>query len=271
MMEVFVITMSDERFEAAESNLVKAGTPRPQIVRFPATVGKNVDVTDVRIVKSGAYSDDSKWKSDTTRLPSKGAIGCYLSHYKLWKQVLATERDAIIVEDDIVFRVDNAMEEIEKQWEKAKLLGIELLLLGSSNVSKKPSGTPGLFFVNEPFFGCEGYVMSPTAAKHLIAKAMPMSMQVDAFVGTMAKNRVITLGITRPTIAGQNHILKSTIQPRTLTRETLYLLRIHWLPALLVFSILLALGLMAYSGKFKFIGTLPSRTGQYPKEVSAAT
>ncbi len=45
-MEVFVISMNNERYSAAEKNLVGSGFLKAQLVRFPATVGATVDLND---------------------------------------------------------------------------------------------------------------------------------------------------------------------------------------------------------------------------------
>lgn len=37
------------------------------------------------------------------QLTSEGAIGCYLSHYSLWKKCVEMQRPILIMEDDIAF------------------------------------------------------------------------------------------------------------------------------------------------------------------------
>lgn len=246
-MEVFVISMNDERFSAAEKNLVGSGFLKAQLVRFPATVGATVDLNDSSIVSPetrnhvlGLPSSLSRNSNSNGRfIPSKGALGCYLSHYKLWKQIAAEGNDAIIAEDDIVFRVPNASQEIQKKWDAAKKIGLDLLLLGSSKLPLLPSTEPGLFHVMDHFFGTEGYVISPDGAKRLLDSALPIKVQVDAYIGSFASTKKLKIGAVKPSISGQNHMLVSTVQPQTMKRQTLHTLRRHWLPVLLLMVLVL--------------------------------
>lgn len=237
-MEVFVISMNDERYQSAEKNLTGSGFLKSQIVRFPAVVGSTIDLSDDSIVHLNTKNHLLENNSNTTTtnknngqlIPSKGALGCYLSHYNLWKQIAAEGNDAIIAEDDIVFRIPNAYSTIEKKWEESKQLGMQLLLLGSSKLPLLQSSVPGLFHVMDHFFGTEGYVLSPEGAQRLLMTALPIKVQVDAYIGSFAASKKLKIGAVRPSISGQNHILQSTVQPQTLKRKTLYTLRKHWLP-----------------------------------------
>lgn len=244
-MEVFVISMNDDRFTTAETNLVEAGFLKTQIVRFPAVDGALVDLNNETLVSrevrthllGGESSSDVIKKNKTKLIPSRGALGCYLSHLKLWKQIAAEGNDAIIAEDDIVFRVSHASEQIESRWADSKKLGLDLLLLGSSKLPLLPSSVPGLFHVLDHFFGTEGYVLSAEGAKRLLATALPIKVQVDAYIGSFASSKKLKVGAVKPSISGQNHIFVSTVQPQTMQRKVLHAVRIHWLPVLLLVCI----------------------------------
>jgi GR25 family glycosyltransferase involved in LPS biosynthesis len=249
-MEVFVISMNDDRYQSAETNLIGSGFLKSQIVRFPAVVGSTIDLNDESLVHASTKTyllnkeNNSQPYYDTKinhgqLIPSKGALGCYLSHYHLWKQIAAEGHDAIIAEDDIVFRIPNANAEIEKKWEQSKQLGIQILLLGSSKLPLLQSTIPGLFHVMDHFFGTEGYVLSPEGAQRLLMNALPIKIQVDAYIGSFASSKKLKIGAVRPSISGQNHMLQSTVQPQTLKRKTLFTVRKHWLPILIFLCVLL--------------------------------
>jgi len=256
-MEVFVISMNDERFSAAEKNLVGSGFLKAQLVRFPATVGATVDLNDSAIVSPETknhvlgLSLSPNSNLNGRFIPSRGALGCYLSHYKLWKQIAAEGNDAIIAEDDIVFRIPNASQEIQKKWDAGKKLGLDLLLLGSSKLPLLPSTEPGLYHVMDHFFGTEGYVLSPEGAKRLLDSALPIKVQVDAYIGSFASSKKLKIGAVKPSISGQNHMLVSTVQPQTLKRQTLHSIRKHWLPLILVLILVLALVAFVVFNKLK--------------------
>lgn len=242
--------MTEERFSSAEHNLIGAGFLRAQIVKYPAVIGAEVNLEDSIVVdtrtrdhllglESGTKNSNSKF------IPSRGALGCYLSHFQLWKQIALGGNDAIVAEDDIVFRVSNANSKIQAKWDECKKLGIDLLLLGSSKLPLLPSSSPEIFHVMDHFFGTEGYVISPEAAKRLVENALPIKVQVDAYIGSFASSKKLKIGAIKPSITGQNHMFESTVQPQTIKRKTLHALRKNWLPLLIfVLLLLLSLGLV---------------------------
>ena len=250
-MEVFVISMTEDRYSAAEQNLKGSGFYESQIVRFPAVNGQTVDLTDSSIVSVETRNRLSLAHNTTNKtnggkfIPSKGAIGCFLSHYKLWQTIATGLHDAIIVEDDIVFRIPNASDEIQKKWDDAKALGMDLLLLGSSKLPLLPTANSSIFKVMDHFFGTEAYVLSPEAAKRLTEKALPIQMQVDAYIGSFAASKKLKISAVRPSISGQNHMLESTVQPQTFKRQTLFAARKHWLP-LLIFVLIFVFVLVTF-------------------------
>ena len=89
------------------------------------------------------------------------------------------------------------------------------------------------------FFGTEGYVLSPEGAQRLLMNALPIKVQVDAYIGSFASSKKLKIGAVRPSISGQNHMLQSTVQPQTLKRKTLFTVRKHWLPILIFLCVVL--------------------------------
>jgi len=258
-MEVFVISMNDERFSAAEKNLVGSGFSKTQLVRFPAVIGDSVDLNDASIVSPETKNQVLGLNSGPSNgrfIPSRGALGCYLSHFKLWKQISAEGNDAIIAEDDIVFRIPNASNEIQKKWDSAKKIGLDLLLLGSSKLPLLPSTESGLFHVMDHFFGTEGYVISPEGARRLLQSALPIKVQVDAYIGSFAASKKLKIGAVKPSISGQNHMLASTVQPQTIKRKALHSLRKQWLPTLIVLILIITL-LVFYMLNYSKLTNLP--------------
>ena len=65
---------------------------------FNAIDGNELDECDYRDRWQGDW-----WKVMRGRLLSPGEIGCFLSHYALWKRMVATgEEHAVIMEDDVI-------------------------------------------------------------------------------------------------------------------------------------------------------------------------
>lgn len=243
-MEVFVISLAKhhDRYNSAETQLLRAGFLKTQIVHFPAVEGSKVNIDDESIVSSQARHhilSGSGAKNGGQFIPSRNALGCYLSHYRLWQIIASQGGDAMIAEDDIVFRVPNASRAITERWESAKKLGMEILLLGGSKLPLLPSTEKNVFHVMDHFFGTEGYIISAQGAERLLKNALPIKTQVDAYIGSFASTRKIKIGAVRPSISGQSHIFPSSVQNQTLKRRVFFKLRQQWLPALFLILFLI--------------------------------
>ena len=100
---IFVISLA--RAAARRENMrrrLDALGARYEIVN--AVDGKELDLSQ--------YGDRLRpdlWRKTARREPTRGEIGCFLSHYQLWERIADTEHDcALILEDDAVWGDDFA-------------------------------------------------------------------------------------------------------------------------------------------------------------------
>jgi len=164
--------------------------------RFDAVYGKDLDPLYIDKItypsvqytmKNGRYVDSN--------IETLGAIGCYLSHVKLWED-LANSNDEmlLILEDDAVtnnfsgFQINQFLNEIienDPDW--------DVIFLGYSKPSPSSNVdipvTNSVYKINEITFQTHAYVLSKKGALKLLSKAFPIVDQVDSYMSYMAMTR----------------------------------------------------------------------------------
>jgi len=112
----------------------------------------------------GKLDIDSK---EAKKMSTPGVMGCFDSHYRLWKQCYDTGKPLIIWEDDIILR----RKFIPVEWNE-----ILILALGHPTKSPRwmhlldnPRGEPTALNYKSPSMpGCCGYAIKPIAAEKLL-------------------------------------------------------------------------------------------------------
>lgn len=164
--------------------------------RFDAVYGKDLDPLYIdkitypsvqHTMKNGRYIDSN--------IETLGAIGCYLSHVKLW-EALANSNDEmlLILEDDAItnnfsaFQINQFLNEIienDPEW--------DVIFLGYTKPSPSPNAdipvTESVYKINEITFQTHAYLLSKKGALKLLSKAFPIVDQVDSYMSYMAITR----------------------------------------------------------------------------------
>ena len=164
--------------------------------RFDAVYGKDLDPLYIdkitypsvqHTIKNGRYIDSN--------IETLGAIGCYLSHVKLW-EALANSNDEmlLILEDDAItnnfsaFQINQFLNEIRENdpdW--------DVIFLGYTKPSPSPNAdipiTESVYKINEITFQTHAYLLSKKGALKLLSKAFPIVDQVDSYMSYMAITR----------------------------------------------------------------------------------
>lgn len=185
---VFVINLDDKKhqWESVKVKLKKVGFS--DIRRFAAINGKHLSEDQVKTLLSpDQYDKLGKLREFHEDLGSVGAVGCYLSHYILWLQIVRMNRPCIIVEDDFVpsTLVDNI-----DSCEKYDFVLLHYLLLRETPYAGKFSSRK-LIPYSGMFFGTACYWINPQAARQFCETAFPIRQQVDSYMGTVIKSQPI--------------------------------------------------------------------------------
>ncbi len=116
-----------------------------------------------RIIRREPISENHKGKCSRP-----GVIGCFYSHYQLWKKCVSLREPIMIFEDDVVFY---------RGWHPVAWEGVLILSLGKSSFLTEPqktfldnpSGVPrAVPWKNFSMPGASGYAITPECAAGLI-------------------------------------------------------------------------------------------------------
>lgn len=203
------------------------------INQFQAIDGRKMDPVSLlkeKTISIKAYNDLITKRSDHSALPSTGAVGCALSHMELWKKCADQFEYIVIVEDDLILRA------IKKEDEENILAALAepngAFISPIFNKIKK----------GDFFWGLHLCFISKGAAKALLKTALPIEIQVDAYISHM--NNLNYINLQGYPIAKQSaHV--SSIQdlcikcmlPQNLTTYAMMLLGLIAIVLILVISV----------------------------------
>lgn len=108
-----------------------------------------------------------------------GALGCYLSHLKLWEHVRKSRKKILILEDDVVIPKD-----FMKQLEKRRLElpnKYDMLFLYCKFNDKPQPISPGLVKPHS-FFGMVAYIITPQFVDKAYHLMTPIRYQIDGAI-----------------------------------------------------------------------------------------
>jgi GR25 family glycosyltransferase involved in LPS biosynthesis len=169
------------------------------IKRFPAIAGKDVDMehwlTPEALIE---YKDTEKTKTRTHHYQlTTGAVGCFLSHYTLAKQLTEdpTTNYYLIFEDDIIFSKDllkqlkNYLYIAPSDWDMIELY----------THRKTRCKVVGQFYKPKGFWGTQGYIINKKGAKKFVKEVEKSKIdgQIDAYLSRMNQEGKINLYITK--------------------------------------------------------------------------
>jgi GR25 family glycosyltransferase involved in LPS biosynthesis len=168
--------------EVANSDLVNQS-----FIRFPAIRGASLDIQ--AMVSPKALWEISEAERTGFRLRhyqlSRGAVGCYTSHMRLWESILKTDKEvALIFEDDAqIFPTIH-----QYATTTAFPSDFDLILLGYVCFKCRKDSRSGFVRVNR-FFGMHGYLISTRGIRKILAnhRVSPIRKQIDSMLSDMAQ------------------------------------------------------------------------------------
>jgi len=115
---------------------------------------------------------------------SPGQIGCFASHYLIWKKIAYRKQPAIVIEDDVTIKASigqvlSILEEIINQYEFIRLESA--FVKPYKPLSEKRAGHRVVRYVKPPR-GTAGYALAPEGAEKLLAKAAVWGEPVDHYI-----------------------------------------------------------------------------------------
>jgi glycosyl transferase family 25 len=189
--------------------------------RVDAVYGKDLDDNFIKsITYPSVHYTMNRGRSVDSDISSHGAIGCYISHIKLWQQLVEEDDDMyLIMEDDVT--VDITVEKIDLFLEEVyqNHADWDVILLGWMKPLPETIGKDGdirlssnVYKCNDITFGMHAYLINRKGAKRLLKNAFPIVDQVDSYLSYMACRGDISMYRSPKSFINQHNIEGSSIQ-----------------------------------------------------------
>lgn len=211
-LKVYVINLDrrPDRWETVQRSLKRAGFMN--IERVSAIDGKMIDSEQLKkIVHSSVYPSLGKIRNNHEDLGSVGAVGCYLSHYKVWKMIEVSNEPSIVVEDDLLCHP--LLNEYRLSKDATPLQKYDFVLLGAMlrEAHRLPQqaskSTQGIYPYDGLFFGTHFYYLTPQGARYFSEDALPVKYQVDSYMAfKFSKDKSFRSAVHVPDMGSQSDL-----------------------------------------------------------------
>lgn len=212
--DVYVITMRNkERMENIEKQQEKI---EQKIEIFDAVKGANLDINEL-IDKGEIPKQNSFDSNDNNKSKMKGQVGCYLSHYNIYKKIRQDNRlgYTIVFEDDFVIKDENLLNKIKKIIENTnkKEIDFDLLFLGNLKDNHGTQIVDNLYYVDKSnnLYGTHAYVVNNKNINKIIRKTENIDRPIDNKLEDCAKNETLNIIVVYPNFVEQGGSTGSTI------------------------------------------------------------
>lgn len=136
----------------------------------------------------------------------KGEIGCYLSHYLLYKQLLESKYDyTIVFEDDFIIHDDNLEQTINNLLINMNNFDFDYLFLGHSNI-KGIKLVDNIYNIqnNKKVWGFHGYILNNKKIPKILNFLKNIINEIDLQIYDLIKNNDIIGYFVNPVLIRQN-------------------------------------------------------------------
>ena len=181
--KVYCISLEKNRnnWDSILSNIRSNGFPSCEIFEGVNGSQYKSNLSNIVGVWQQYNLENNIQRSNHEQFSTYGAIGCYMSHINIWKDIIKNGYNKVLVfEDDISFSdnfINNFKERIPFIPENYDFLFLDIIYsYSSSNINK--------YFkkINSLFFGTHSYIITNNAAKLLLTRAFPIEVQIDSYV-----------------------------------------------------------------------------------------
>ena len=132
-----------------------------------------------------------KTRRSNYEIDAAGAVGCSLSHFKVWEDLLASDKAATLVfEDDATIpfdlkvRLEKVLASLPPDWD---VLQLQRTRYGGNVTGCKPLKEEAPWQLCTSLMGTHAYIVSRRGATRLLEKAYPIELHVDAYMAYLAR------------------------------------------------------------------------------------
>ena len=156
-----------------------------QLKRWSAMDGKNIDLAaDEKVSLLCKNNIKRKWRRAHEEINSVGAIGCAYSHISLWKWLVDSSHDVLLVfEDDAKVPAD-FVQKLQMAIDNSQILRTGDYDIVVPATTASTSIIPSERFVKKVnFFMCtQFYIITKTCARRFLAEVYPITEHIDLWI-----------------------------------------------------------------------------------------
>lgn len=153
--------------------------------RWSATDGKTLDISgDQRISLRTRHNIGRNMRRSHHEINTPGAIGASLSHYRVWRDMLAGSAPGCIVFEDDVYLDPEVIRHIRSTYTHAP--ASDMFLFGNAWVHEETAHS-GPYMRVRSFNGAHAYYISRRCAEIMVANFFPIEQHVEFYVSLTAK------------------------------------------------------------------------------------
>jgi len=173
-MKTLVINLPDRKDRMQRFN---ANNPYLEYELFKAVEGHKIGYD--KLLSQG-FDTDHDWIDPILNTPlTKGEIGCFLSHWKAWKQCIKLNEPILVLEDDAIITDKFSYDELYK----LRRQGYNFVYLGWKEMEESVPIDDKFVKPVYPYWGL-AYVITPESAK-ILTKGKPKIIPVDEYLPQM--------------------------------------------------------------------------------------
>lgn len=188
-MKFLIINLDDRvyRYKRIYNQLVNFGILDKDIVRISAIRGDSLsdDFLNEKLTLHARYLlDYPKERSAHLEIPSKNAVGCYLSHLKClqyFQDSSNSDNSFCILEDDAIFHSRLNATTFQDLLAKGQNSKQDLFFLGYH------------FKANHVHFGAFAYIVKRRAIDTIQKNAFPIEIQYDAYLDLLGQQKELAV------------------------------------------------------------------------------
>ena len=215
ILDMCVITLGKkERIQNIKNQETKINN---KINIFDGVNGLKLDINE--LIKNNILDKNHKLSENINH--AKREIGCYLSHYNIYKKIKKENKKGytIIFEDDFIVNSPNLKDDIRKSIDKLnrKSIDFDFLFLGSNQINYGENIIDNLYYVNpkQNLYGTHAYVINNKNIDKIIDKIKIIKHQIDIIIQDLSKNNIFNTVIMYPYTVIQNKSFKSTVDNKS--------------------------------------------------------
>jgi glycosyl transferase family 25 len=211
-LDLYVITLGkEERNANIEKQQRKINN---KIKIFNAVNGKKLDYN--KLMASNIIADDNKLSKKHDK--KMGQIGCYLSHFNIYKKIKKENKDGytIIFEDDFLIKSENLLDEVKKAINilNTKNIDFDFLFLGNTLNNHGKNIKDNLYYLdkNNNLYGTHCYLINNNKLDKIINNLSRIYTTIDDSIQNLSYEDIFNTIVVYPNLVDQETLFKSTIE-----------------------------------------------------------